>query len=459
MNKQQLQSNNRRQVLIVSRDVIGEQIAGPGVRYLEMARRLSRLGHGVTLMAPGLQQWADEGFGVEDLTGRGFDRALVHNEIVISQGFAYSAWTTATTGAVQVIDLYAPLQLEMLEAGPSGHRSEAEAAFYRRYVARRLRLLMACGDFFLCASERQRDLWLGSLAAAGRLNRANHQRDTDLRGLIDCVPFGTPTAPFPDSTAKNSARRAVGRFGESDFLLLWGGGIWPWLDPRTAIRATALAAEQRPGVKLLFLGSGHPNPGVTTGDRTAAEARRYAGELGVLDRSVFFSDDWVPYEKRVDYLAACDAGLLAHHRGIETRYAFRTRLLDCFWAGRPVITTGGDELSSQVRHHGAGTVVRPGDAEALAAAIIDLHDDGERRAAAGAAASALGQRYRWDRVFTPLERFVDRPHTRRSRGESGGAPGGRMAALGYALSVAALGMRHGLWRRALGKIVPAGRSR
>lgn len=459
MNKGQLQSKPARRVLIVSRDVIGEQIAGPGVRYLEMARRLSRLGHRVTLMAPGLQPWPGEGFDVEGLSGGGFDRALVRNEIVISQGFAYSAWTTATTGAVQVFDLYAPLQLEMLEAGSSGHRSEAEAAFYRRYVARRLRLLMACGDFFLCASERQRDLWLGSLAAAGRLNRANHERDADLRELIDCVPFGTPTAPFPGAAAQSGARRAIGPFEADDFLLLWGGGIWPWLDPRTAIHATALAAEKRPGVKLLFLGSGHPNPGVTTGDRTAAEARRYAGELGVLDRSVIFSDGWVPYEKRVEYLAACDAGLLAHHQGIETRYAFRTRLLDCFWAGRPVITTGGDELSSQVGHRGAGIVVPPGDAEALAAAIIDLHDDGERRSAAGAAASALGQRYRWNRVFTPLERFVARPHTRRSRGEAGGAPGGRRAALGYVLSVAALGVGHGLWRRALGKLFPAGRAR
>lgn len=434
--------------------MIGGQIAGPGVRYLEMARRLSRIGHRVTLMAPDLQQWPEDGFSVAALTGHGFDRALARSEIVISQGFAYSAWTTATTGAVQVFDLYAPLQLEMLEAGPAGHRTEAEAAFYRRYVARRLRLLMACGDFFLCASERQRDLWLGSLAAAGRLNRANHEQNTGLRGLIDCVPFGTPTAPFPARGGTGGARSAFTGVGEDDFMLLWGGGIWPWLDPRTAIRATALAAEQRPDVKLLFLGSGHPNPGVTTGDRAATEARHYARELGVLGHSVLFNEDWVPYEKRVDYLAACDAGLLAHHQGIETRYAFRTRLLDCFWAGRPVITTGGDELSSQIRHRGAGVVVRPGDVEAMAAAIIGLRDDRERRDAAGSASAELGRRYRWDRNFTPLERFVDQPHTRRSRGEAGGAPGGRRAALGYALSVAALGVRHGLWRRALRKVFP-----
>jgi glycosyltransferase involved in cell wall biosynthesis len=449
-------------VLIVSRDVIGEQVAGPGVRYLEMARCLSPR-HQVTLIAPGLEQApAGNLFRREPLTRGGLQREISRCSVVISQGFACSAWTTATTRAAQVIDLYAPLQLEMLEAGQAGHGSTNEAAFYRRYVARRLRLLMAHGDFYICASERQRDLWLGSLAAAGRVNRANYHQDAGLRGLIDCVPFGTPTDPFPCSSTpgedRRKARKTIRGVEENDFLLLWGGGIWPWLDPRTAIRAAALAAEKRPGVKLLFLGLGHPNPGVTTGQGAGEQARRYAEELGVLDRVVLFNEQWVPYEKRVGFLAAADAGLLAHHPGIETRYAFRTRLLDCFWAGLPVLSTTGDELTELVVRNGAGIGTAPGDAEALATAILTLVENREQREAAGAASAELGRRFRWDQVFAPLEQFVDRPHTRRSRGESGTAASGPLAAVNYSAAVAALGMRYGLWRRALGKLLPGKRN-
>lgn len=448
-------------VLIVSRDVIGEQVAGPGVRYLEMARCISGR-HQVTLMAPGLiDAPTGDRFQVEQLTSNGLKQALGHCSVVISQGFACSAWSMATTRAAQVIDLYAPLQLEMLEAGDAGHGSAGEAAFYRRYVARRLRLLMAQGDFFICASERQRDLWLGALATAGRVNRANYHQDAGLRGLIDCVPFGTPTTPFPGSGDRTEDRRAartsMDGVGESDFLLLWGGGIWPWLDPRTAIRATALAATKRPEVKLLFLGSGHPNPGVTTGNEASEQARRYAEELGVLGHTVLFNEQWVPFAKRVDYLTAADAGLLAHHPGIETRYAFRTRLLDCFWAGLPVLTTAGDELSSLVNRNGAGTSVPPGDHEALAEAIVTLAENRDVRMKAQTASQNLGDRFRWDRVFAPLERFVDRPHTCRSRGERGTAPHGRLSALWYSMAVAALGTRYGLWRRALGKLIPGAR--
>ena len=446
-------------VLIISRDVIGERVAGPGVRYLEMARCLSAR-HQVTLMAPELMVTPTERFRVEPLTRSGLRKALSRCAVVISQGFAYPAWPMATTRAAQVFDLYAPLQLEMLEAGEAGHGSAGEAAFYRRYVARRLRLLMAHGDFFICASQRQRDLWLGQLAAAGRINHANFARDAGLRELIDCVPFGTPVSPFPRSgdreQDRRKARQNIKGIGGNDFLLLWGGGIWPWLDPRTAIRAAALAAEKRPEVKLLFLGSGHPNPGVTTGQGASEDARRYAEEQGVLDRTVLFNEQWIPYEKRVDFLTAADAGLLAHRPGIETRFAFRTRLLDCFWAELPVLATAGDELSALAVESGAGITVPPENPEALAEAIISLAGNRRMQEEAASASAKLGERFCWDRVFNPLERFVDQPHTRHSRGEHGARFRSGRSTIRYAIAVTALGARYGLWRRALGKLLAGG---
>ena len=73
-----------------------------------------------------------------------------------------------------VVDLYDPFHLEQLEqtrelTAPSARRASI--------AARRVDVLneqLRRGDFFLCASERQRDFWLGQLAALGRVNPATY---------------------------------------------------------------------------------------------------------------------------------------------------------------------------------------------------------------------------------------------------------------------------------------------
>ena len=71
----------------------------------------------------------------------------------------------------------------------------------------------------------------------------------------------------------------------------------------------------------------------------AAEAVALAEELGLRDRVVFFNFGWVPYAERGRYLLEADVAVSAHFDDIETRFAFRTRFLDCLWAGLPVVTT------------------------------------------------------------------------------------------------------------------------
>ena len=48
------------------------------------------------------------------------------------------------------------------------------------------------GDFYICASERQRDWWLGLLEANGRVNPWNIRKDPSQHSLIDMVPLGLP---------------------------------------------------------------------------------------------------------------------------------------------------------------------------------------------------------------------------------------------------------------------------
>ncbi len=59
------------------------------------------------------------------------------------------------------------------------------------------------------------------------------------------------------------------------------------------------------------------------------------------------------YEQRADWLLEADCVLSAHADHLETRFAFRTRLLDAIWAGLPIVCTGGDDLAEQVERDGS----------------------------------------------------------------------------------------------------------
>ena len=120
---------------------------------------------------------------------------------------------------------------------------------------------LALGDFFLCASERQRDFWIGALHTAGRINPRTYAADPTLRSLIDVVPFGLPDEPPPEQSREPAVMKGV-RNGirASDHMLLWAGSILDLAGPQTLVRAVALIAKRRSDVKLFFMGTRHPNP-------------------------------------------------------------------------------------------------------------------------------------------------------------------------------------------------------
>ena len=272
--------------------------------------------------------------------------------------------------------------------------------WYRRLNEQTERVTLECGDAFICASERQRDLWLGALIALGRVGAERYQEDHSLRSLVDVVPFGLE--PSPPRHDRDVLRGVVDGIELDDLLLIWGGGIWNWFDPLTVIRGVAQLAD--PGVKLYFLGTRHPNPGMPEMEMTR-QAIALAEELGLRGRSVFFNLGWVPYDERASYLLEADIGVSAHFDELETRFAFRTRLLDCFWADLPTITTTGDTLADLVRERSVGRVVEVGDVDGWAQSIAELALPKERERAR----SGLGElraELTWPRVVEPLRMLL-----------------------------------------------------
>jgi glycosyltransferase involved in cell wall biosynthesis len=143
--------------------------------------------------------------------------------------------------------------------------------------------------------------------------------------------------------------------------------------------------------------------------RAEQEARALASELGLVDRVVFFNEGWVPYDRRAGWLLDASCALSTHRRQIETRLAFRTRVLDCFWAGLPVVCTGGDELSERIEREHLGVTVPEEDPDAIAAGLESVLDRGKDAYSEGLRLAA--EEYAWPVVAEPLVRFVTSPLT------------------------------------------------
>lgn len=398
-------------VLLIASDTIGEQMAGSGIRYWNLARVLGRqqpvslaIPAATTLAPPpGVTLIPYGGPGEdEDRRGRKLTELIAAHQVIVAQHLPYLyADADLLASRFLVIDLYAPWILEKLEwARTDPERGEPA----RKDDVAILNRLLSLGDFFLCASERQRDFWLGALAAAGRIELTHAAADPELRTLIDVVPFGLPESP-PEKTGPGPRGRIAG-IGEDDAVLLWNGGLWNWLDPLTAIRATHLLAADNPSIRLVFMGTRSP-VGWTAEMGIVTQARELARDLGLLDRQVFFNA-WVPYDERQNWLLEADLTISLHIVTAESRYSFRTRVLDNLWCGIPTVATEGDVLADLVRDQGIGLTVPPDDPVAVAEAIRQILDP-VRRDALRDTIAAIARRFTWERACEPLLAYCREP--------------------------------------------------
>ena len=315
-----------------------------------------------------------------------------------------------------VYDVYDPEPFEVAE------RLREDGSFKRRIVstltADRVLRGLADADHLMCASEKQRDLWLGAMLGERCMTPEDQYRDPTLRSRIDCVPFGLPAEP-PVSQGPG-ARGRFPQIAAEDELILWNGGIWAWLDAPSAIRALALLRERRPRARLVFMGAS----ALPAARRAAREARELAGELGLLDTHVFFNDEWVPYERRADWLLEADCVLSAQSDHLETRFAFRTRLLDAIWAGLPIVCTSGDDLAELIEREGLGaTAVPPAPSRSPPGSRRCWPRDAPRSRRAWRRSRPDTHGRRWQR---PLLEWVTASEPPPPRQRSGGRPGQRL---------------------------------
>jgi glycosyltransferase involved in cell wall biosynthesis len=398
-------------ILLITFDVIGPRIGGSAIRVLGLARALAEAGHQPTIAAARLE----EGYPTQPFPLQPFDNAsprkalkplLEAADVAVLPLHALARIPFLRKASIPLVfDIYDPILFELMETAPHDAANHAEPL---RGHVQLLRHVLRRGDFFICASERQRDFWLGALAANGRIT-GFAAADPERRDLIDVVPFGIdPTLMPPAPAGRLSLTAAIPALAGAERIIVWPGGLWNWTDAEVLMKAMRALEKSSPGIHLVLFAGTHPGDGhVETS--SAKKTRALAHEFQLAGRSVHFIDDYVPYAERSRYLAECDAAVSTHRANLESRFAYRTRLLDCVWAGLPIVCTEGDVMSEMVARHGFGVVVPAGDAAALADSLERISSDQHFAADCRAHICENRRLFDWNEAVKPLVHFCAQP--------------------------------------------------
>ena len=209
-------------------------MAGIGIRYAELARRLPRPGIEVAVITPGDPEAARAVPGmpadVRRFVRGGLRELVADCDAAVAQGQLANDLVLEVPELPAAIDLFDPWLVENLHyartLGPGPFRND-----HASWV-----LQLSRGDLFLCSSAEQRLFYLGFLAALGRVNPARLAADAGLERLVAVVPFGCP--PSCPRTGRWLPPRAA---GERRILF---GGLYDWYDPWPLL--AALARLDRP---------------------------------------------------------------------------------------------------------------------------------------------------------------------------------------------------------------------
>jgi GT2 family glycosyltransferase len=389
----------RKRVLVVTGEPLSENLAGPAIRALEISKFLVQ-DFDVLLATTKGNTLKHETVSTISTRHRKLQLLVEWADIVVFQGLLISEnpWL-ADTEKILIADVYDPFHLEILEQRKKqginnrlrGSRDTTDA------LNRQLRR----ADYFICASERQRSLWLGQLAAEGRVNPYTYDASADLRRLIDVVPFGV-SAKAPEKKS-DPIRKLFPQIKTDDVIALWAGGVYDWLDPQVIVKA--VKKLNNPKLKLVFMGLKHPNSEIPVMN-AVQELRNLSNELAMTNSSIFFVEDWVNYEDRSQFLLNADFGVSAHKEHIETQFSFRTRLLDHFWSGLPTISTTGDALAEVIEANNAGLTVPIEDVDAWVNALNKMISEDRLRNTFKENSLKLSQNYTWNKVLQPLYEFI-----------------------------------------------------
>ena len=163
-------------------------MAGAAIRPWEFAKVLSS-DHQVILISPTTPQIEKQKFEILSFHSSACKRYFQDADVLIAQRLTFPlAWLAKLHKVKVIIDAYVPGPLELLEHFKADPLHERQGKIFSETSNLILSFKMANG--ILCASEKQRELWLGFLLGQKLITPALYDQDASLRHFLAVVPFG-----------------------------------------------------------------------------------------------------------------------------------------------------------------------------------------------------------------------------------------------------------------------------
>ena len=370
--------------------------SGPSIRNWEIAKALTRRGHKVTIAEWGHSEdytkneikfikWDEK--VLKDISKR-FDVAL------IQESHAVSSYFSKLENIPTIVNLTIPISIE---AAADQTKNKKDFFISDGVVPTIISLLK--GDFFFCASERQKHFYMGMLNLLGRINPHTYNKK-----LIDVVPVAAPV-----EIPKIKENIIKGKIApKNKRIILWPSSIFSWFDAITAIESMKIVSKKVKDAVMVFVGADNPNIDIMT-KKNVKSAKKKAKELGLLNKKVYFMD-WLPYEKRTNMYLESEFAVVTYPIGPETEMSFRTRIIDCLWGRLPVICTKGDSVAEIIENEGLGATVEEKNSKELAEKIIEfLTNKQELKRISKRVDRFIKEKMNWDVVIEPIDKFCKNP--------------------------------------------------
>jgi glycosyltransferase involved in cell wall biosynthesis len=284
-------------------------------------------------------------------------------------GNAGGVWAANRLGVPFVLELNSPLSDEL-----ACTRGVTFPALARRLEA----FVLSRADLVVVVSEELRRFALA---------RGGHD------GRVLTIPNAVDVEAFRpvDEVRRADARRCLGLSSNGDgagLVLGFSGFVREW--HRLDLVLSCLGRPELAHARFVVVGEG---------PRSEWIARR-AAELGIGDRVLQVGDR--RHEEMPALVAAFDIALLPG----APAYASPLKLYEYLAAGLPVVAPDQENLREVLRNRENAILFAPGDADALAAVLIELKGDAALRARLGACArvTVLDERRTWRGV---ARRIVD----------------------------------------------------
>jgi glycosyltransferase involved in cell wall biosynthesis len=179
------------------------------------------------------------------------------------------------------------------------------------------------------------------------------------------------------------------------FRVVYHGTVTAWYGVDLVLDAAKAIGSEVPELVVEIYGEGDAVPAL----------RRHAQELG-LDGKVHFHDRWLPQSEILSVVRSASAGVIPNRPSRLNRYALSSKLLEYVELGVPVAVAA---LPTLQEHFADDEVLffAPGDAGALAGALLAIARDPAAAKARAEAARRRARAYSWTESAERYVRLLD----------------------------------------------------